>query len=95
MQGSIATVGVTCGQPNCRCAHGDKHTSHILTKKVRGKTKSVYVPVDMLQEATSWVEEHRRLKKRVKEISDLNEQILKIYVRTKRAREKNQDAARS
>ena len=94
LQGSIATVGVTCGNPNCRCARGEKHTSHILTKKVRGKTKSVYVPVDMLEEAKQWAQNHRRMKKLVKEISDYNEKILKAYVSTTRKKRQNQAAAR-
>lgn len=38
IQGSLATIGVTCGNPNCKCARGEKHASHILNKKVGGKT---------------------------------------------------------
>jgi hypothetical protein len=94
LQGSIATVGVTCGNPNCRCAQGEKHTSHILTKKVRGKTKSVYVPVDMLEEAKQWSKNYRRVKKLIKEVSAYNEKILKAYVSSTRAKRKNQAAAR-
>jgi hypothetical protein len=71
---------------------GEKHVSHILTKKVSGKTKSVYVPVEMVEEAQTWINEHRRVKKLMKEISDLNEQILKVYVKSKRARERNRAA---
>ena len=93
LQGSIATVGITCGNPNCRCARGEKHTSHILTKKVRGKTKSVYVPVDMLEEAKQWAQNHRRMKKLIKEISADNEKILKAYVSTARQKRRNQAAA--
>ena len=66
LQGSITTVGVKCGNPNCKCAQGEKHTSNILTKKVNGKTKSVYVPVDMLEEAREWTQEYRRLPRRSK-----------------------------
>ena len=92
LQGSLGRIGVTCGNPNCCCAQGEKHVSHILTKKVRGKTKSVYVPVEMVEEAQTWINEQRRVKKLMKEISDLNEQILKLYVKSKRARERNQAA---
>ena len=94
IQGSITTVGVKCGNPGCKCARGEKHISNILTKKVNGKTKSVYVPSDMLQEAKEWAEEHRKVKKLIKEISDLSEQILKLYVKTKKAKKRNLDAVR-
>lgn len=93
MQGSLAEIGVTCGNPNCRCARGEKHRSHILTKKVRGKTKSLYVPVDMVEEVRGWIEEHRRAKKLLKEISELNEKIVRSHVSTKRARSANRAAA--
>ncbi len=44
MQGSISTVKTTCGKVNCKCARGIKHESNILTKKVNGKTKTIYIP---------------------------------------------------
>jgi cytochrome c553 len=93
LQGSISTISVTCGNANCKCARGEKHTSNILTKKVNGKTKTVYLPVDMLEEAREWTQEYRRMKKLMKEISDYNEKILKAYVQTNRAKKRNQAAA--
>ena len=93
LQGSLAEIRVTCGNPNCRCARGQKHRSHILKRQVRGKTQSLYVPVDMVEEARKWVEEHRRVKRLLTEISELNRNILRAYVSTKRARAANRDAA--
>lgn len=89
IEGSLAAIRVTCGNPNCRCAKGEKHTSHILTSKVNKKTKSVYVPTDMVEEVTAWVEEHRRVKKKLKEISALGEQLIKQHVAVRRAVAKN------
>jgi len=95
LQGSLAEIGVRCGNSNCRCAHGQKHRSHILKRQVRGKTQSLYVPVDMVEEVRGWVEEHRRVKRLLKEISELNRIIIKAYVPTKRARAANRAAAES
>lgn len=95
IQGSLATIGVTCGNPNCKCARGEKHVSHILNKKVRGKSKSLYIPKDMVETVREWVKENRRVKKLMKEVSDLNEQIVRSHVSTKRSRAKNRaDAER-
>lgn len=91
LMGSISTINVTCGNPNCKCARGEKHQSNVHTKKVRGKTKSLYVPVDMVEEAREWTRNNRKLKKLIKEISDLNEKIIKTHVPTKRAKAKNRD----
>lgn len=89
LEGSLAEIGVTCGNPNCRCARGEKHRSHILKRQVRGKTQSLYVPVDMVEEARQWVSEFRRAKALLREISELNRSILRAYVPTKRARAAN------
>jgi DNA-dependent RNA polymerase auxiliary subunit epsilon len=86
MEGSLGKKQVTCGNPNCRCMKdGEKHISHVLTKKVRGKTKSLYVPVDMVEEVSEWIKEHRRVKEELKKISALSEQIIKQHVSTKQA----------
>ena len=63
LQGTLTNVSVTCGNPNCRCARGHKHRSFRVTKKVAGKTKSLYVPVDMLEEVQEWIKQHRQPKK--------------------------------
>ena len=90
--GSLTTIKVKCGNPECRCAKGEKHTSNILTKKVSGKTKATYVPVEMVDEAKEWTENYRKAKKLLKEISNCNEMILKKYVRTRKIKKKNQAA---
>jgi hypothetical protein len=93
LQGSIAAIGVRCGNPACRCAHGEKHVSNVLTRKVNGKTKSVYVPSGMLEDAKRWAKEFKRAKRLLKEISGINEKILGAYVETERARRRNLAAA--
>ncbi len=93
LQGTMTRIAVTCGNPNCRCARGEKHHSHILTKKVSGKTKSLYIPVDKVEEVGKWIEEHRRAKQLLREISEFNEKIIRAHVSTKRARAANRDAA--
>ena len=89
IEGSLKAIKVKCGNPNCRCANGDKHTSHILTRKVEGKTKSVYVPVGMVKEVEKWVEEYRKIKTKIREITEINEQIIKQHVKVNRAVAKN------
>ncbi len=94
LEGSLARIGVRCGNPNCRCARGEKHTSHILKRQVRGRTQSLYVPVDRVEEARRWVDEYRRARKLLSEISELNRTILRAHVGTKRAKARNAAASR-
>ena len=69
---SLALVHKRCGQPSCRCHQGGPlHTAHQLTLKDRGKTRTVYVPQDLLGEVQAWVAEYQRLKALTAEVSQL------------------------
>ena len=71
---------------NCQCANGGpKHPCCMLSSKVKGKTKGIYIPVAIADEVESWVKEHQRIKKILKEIDGMNEQIIRMYVTTSRA----------
>ena len=74
-----------CGNPNCRCARGDKHQSWCLTFKEQGKTRTVHVPRDMLKEVRQWVQEYQQVKKLLKDISYQSIRIIKEHVPHKRA----------
>lgn len=87
---SLASVRKRCGQPGCRCAHGGPlHLSYQLTLKEHGKTRTVYVPMDLVDEVRSWIHEHRRLKKQLQEITQLTLALIRSHVphrRRKRGR---------
>jgi len=68
---SLVAFRKKCGRPGCHCQSGDGHLAHHLTFKVKGKTRSVYVPKDLLPEVQQWVLEHKRLKPLLRHISNL------------------------
>jgi hypothetical protein len=83
--GSLVKIQRRCGNPNCRCAkEGPKHPAHLLTTKVNGKTKAIYVPVDMVQEVRQWCRQYRDLKDEIKEVSDCCQQIIRLHAKEKR-----------
>ena len=91
ISGSFIRTSRKCGNPNCQCANGGpKHPCCMLSSKVKGKTKGIYIPVALAEEVESWVREHLRIKKILKEIDGMNEQIIRMYVTTSRAVSKNQ-----
>ena len=72
-----------CAKPECICNRtGKKHTAFAVTGKVKGRTKSVYVPVGMADEVKGWVKEYRRVQKTIKEIGALAEQLIRLQVPT-------------
>ena len=90
ISGSFIRTSRKCGNPNCQCANGGpKHPCCMLSSKVKGTTKGIYIPVAIADEVESWVKEHQRIKKILKEIDGMNEQIIRMYVTTSRAVNKN------
>lgn len=93
--GSLAKVGVKCGNPNCKCASGERHEAWLLTRKERGRTVTVHVPRDMVEDVTQWVAEHKRLKKLMKEASEFGEQMIRIFVKASRGAARNRSQRQS
>jgi hypothetical protein len=82
---SLTRLNKRCGQPSCRCHHGGPlHQAHHLTFRQGGKTRTVYVPQDLLQEVQQWLHEHQRLKALIQEVSQLTLALIQGHVRHRR-----------
>ncbi len=89
--GSLVKIQRKCGNMNCRCAKGEGHPAHILTMVAKGKTKSVYVPVDLVEEVREWVQNHRSLKTLVRDVSNLSLAIIRCHVAAGRGGARKKD----
>lgn len=84
--GSLCQRAGKCGSPDCDCHQGvKKHFSWQLTRAVNGKTKTLYVPMELLEEVRGWTENHKALKRILKEMSDLCEKYIRSAVPKARA----------
>lgn len=83
---SLSSVRRVCGQPSCHCHRGEKHVARQLTYKIGGKTHTVYVPVDFTEEVRSWIEEHRRLKRLLREITQLSLALVRSHAQERKRR---------
>ena len=61
-----------------------------VTLKQAGKTRTVYVPKDLTEEVTACVEEHRRIKRLLREITQLQLALIRLH-RTEQARRDGRD----
>src|SRR5450432_832868 len=79
---SLSFYAHRCGKSACRCHHGGPlhHTQHV-TYKDDGKTRSVYVPKDLIPEVRAWIAQHRRLKTLLHEILQLSLALILTLVR--------------
>ena len=68
-----------------RDAGGRTTAYYLLTFKEAGKTRSVYVPKDLIKEVQSWIRNHRRVKQGLSEISTLSIAIIQRHVPDQRA----------
>ena len=85
VNGSLVLIARTCGNSaHCRCSRGKKHVNTYLSYAAKGKTKMVYIPVDLEKEAHRWSAEYRELKEVVAEISDLQKEIIRRHVQERR-----------
>lgn len=81
---SLVEQRVRCGTAGCRCQRGHKHVKHALTRTVEGKTQTVYVPQDLVEDVRAWVAEHKRIKQVLKDISDLSVALVRTHVAARR-----------
>jgi hypothetical protein len=56
-----------------------------LTFKVKGRTRTVYVPVGLAQEVRQWADAHRRLKKLARQVTKQSLAIIRGHTANQRA----------
>lgn len=83
---SLVTLAKQCGRSGCHCQRGEKHRGQYLTYKEKGRTRTVYVPVDLVEEVERWIAEHRRIKTLMRELSALSVARVRTHVRSRRQR---------
>ena len=84
--GSLVRIAKHCGRAGCHCQTGEKHVGWYLTRPVKGKTQTTYVPQEILEEVQGWIQEHRRLKKLMAEIAELNRALIRAHVTERKRR---------
>lgn len=87
VEGSIAMVARKCGSPGCPCAQGvATHQAMILCKKVNGRSVATYVPKELWRQVREWNNEHKKIKRVLKELSAIGEQLIRNHVGDRRRR---------
>jgi hypothetical protein len=84
---SLVPIAKHCGRPGCHClTGGPKHVGHYLTCKIDGKTRTTYVPLDLLPDVQSWIDNHKRLKTLLHEIHLLSLALVRTHAQTQKRR---------
>lgn len=81
---SLVTIRKHCGRPGCHCHAGPGHLGYYLTCKQEGKTRTVYVPLELLKEVKAWTQQYRRIKALIQQISQLALAKVQTHVTARR-----------
>ena len=92
LRGSLLQRYVTCGNPACKCAKGERHGPiwYLTVTLGPGRTTGGIVAPEKVAEVRAWIENYRQLKDRLEQISDINRELL----RRQRARQRQRRAKR-
>src|SRR4030042_6827649 len=77
MRGTVVLLGSTCGNPQCKCARGEKHPQYYFSVKIEKTTKIMYLRKQMRMEAELYVKNYKLLWNIVEEMTLLNFELLK------------------
>ena len=85
---SLVQTAKHCGRPSCHCLNGGpKHVGNYVTCKIANKTRTVYVPLDLVPEVRSWIAEHQRLKRLHQEIQLLSPALIRQHAQRRHRRQ--------
>lgn len=79
IEGTLVIATRICGRKNCAChTSGQKHSVMYVTWKENGKTVSLYVPRHLETEVRKWVENYKSLKELIRQISNIQKDIVRL-----------------
>ena len=79
LRGSLMERYVTCGNPSCKCARGERHgpTWYLSVTLGPGRSTGSIIPEEKVQEVRGWIENYYKLKDQLEKISDINRELLR------------------
>jgi hypothetical protein len=79
LRGSLVERYVTCGNPACKCAKGERHGPvwYLTVTLGRGRTTGGIIPTDKVEQVRGWIENYRKLKDNLEKISEINRELLR------------------
>jgi hypothetical protein len=79
LRGSLMERYVTCGNPSCKCARGERHgpSWYLSVTLGPGRTTGSIIPEEKVDEVRNGIENYHKLKDRLEKISDINRELLR------------------
>jgi hypothetical protein len=90
LRGSLVERYVTCGNPSCKCARGERHGPmwYLTVTLGPGRTTGGIISADQLEQVRRWVENYQQVKGDLERISEINRELLRREQNALRARKR-------
>lgn len=94
LRGSLVERYVTCGNPACKCAKGERHGPmwYLTVTLGPGRTTGGIVPVEKVDQVRGWIENYHKVKDHLEKISEINRELLRRQREQQRKRPRAQKA---
>lgn len=69
LHGTLSRRAVTCGNPRCRCASGERHPALYLVVRREGRVHQVFVPAALEAQVRRWVAADHEVRSLLEEVS--------------------------
>ncbi len=79
LRGSLVERYVTCGNPACKCAKGERHGPiwYLTVTLGPGKTTGGIIAGDKVEQVRGWVQNYQKVKEHLEKISEINRELLR------------------
>jgi hypothetical protein len=90
LRGSLVERYVTCGNPSCKCAKGERHGPmwYLTVTLGRGQTTGSIIPTENVEQVRSWIENYHKVKDHLEKISEINRELLRRQREQQRKRQR-------
>ena len=79
LRGSLMQRSLTCGNPSCKCARGERHGPvwYLSVTLDQSHRSGSTVAADQVEQVRRWIENYHRVKEHLEKISDINRELLR------------------
>ena len=79
LRGSLMERYMTCGNPDCKCARGERHGPIWYLSVTLDQSHRVggTVPAEQVDQVRKWIENYQQVKQNLEKISDINRELLR------------------
>jgi hypothetical protein len=79
LRGSLVERYLTCGNPACKCARGERHGPawYLTVTLGPGRTTGAVVAVEQLDQVRGWIANYHQVKAHLEKISAINRELLR------------------